>query len=69
MLFGESETGKTNGEDLQFEPAAERELRLRKENKRVVTVKECGKIIGKIIFPVEGDIFGPWRGAVYLNRD
>jgi hypothetical protein len=47
----------------------ERELRLRRDGKRIVTVEECGKIIGKIISPIEGDIFGPWRGAVYLMRD
>ena len=62
-------TKKENGEDPQVEPAAERELRLRKEARKVVTVEECGKIIGKIIFPVDGDVFGPWRGAVYLSRD
>jgi hypothetical protein len=68
MLSGQSESKPTESQ-AQWEPVDERELRLRKEAKRIVTVEQCGKIIGKIISPVEGDIFGPWRGAVYLSRE
>lgn len=69
MLSRESESKKPKGNAQEFEPVHERELRLRKEGKKVVKVEECGKIIGEIISPVDGDIFGPWRGAVYLTRD
>jgi len=69
MLSGQSETRGPDSPAQEWEPVHERELRLRKDGKRIVTVEECGKIIGKIISPVEGDIFGPWRGAVYLARE
>lgn len=69
MLSGQSGSHTSENPAQQWEPVHERELRLRREGKRVVTVEECGKIIGKVIFPVEGDVFGPWRGAVYLTRD
>jgi hypothetical protein len=69
MLSRESESKESNGNAQEWEPVHERELRLRKEGKKVVKVEKCGKIIGRIISPVDGDIFGPWRGAVYLARD
>ena len=69
MLSGQSESKTPEPQAPQLELANERELRLRKEGKRIVTVEECGRIIGKIISPVEGDVFGPWRGAVYLTRE
>jgi len=69
MLIGESGKTQTGSKSQDWEPVCERELRLRKEGKKTVTVEECGKIIGKIISPIESEIFGPWRGAVYLARE
>ena len=69
MLSRESESKKPDTPAQEWEPVHERELRLRRQGKKIVTVEECGKIIGRIISPVEGDIFGPWHGAVYLARD
>jgi hypothetical protein len=69
MLFGETNANDSNRKAPQWEPVGERELRLRKDGKRIVTVEECGRIIGRIISPIESDIFGPWRGAVYLARE
>jgi hypothetical protein len=69
MLFGQSESREPDHKAQEWEPARDRELRLRKQGKKIVTVEECGQIIGRIISPVEGDIFGQWRGAVYLTRD
>ena len=69
MLPGQPESREPDSQAQEWEPVHERELRLRKEEKKIVTVEECGKIIGKIISPIDGDIFGPWRGAVYLARD
>ena len=67
MLFGKSSQEDRSAQ--QWEPVVDRELRLRKQGRRVVSVEECGKIIGKIVSPVEGDIIGRWCGAVYLARD
>jgi len=69
MLFGESESREVDRTAQNWEPVRERELRLRKQGKKIVSVEECGKIIGKIVSPVEGDIIGRWCGAVYLARD
>lgn len=69
MLARDQESGVPERESQNWEPVRDRELRLRRESKAIVTVEECGKIIGKIISPVQGDIFGPWHGAVYLTRD
>jgi len=68
-MSGQSELGNPDKGTQDWEPVDERELRVRKKEKRIVTVEDCGKIIGKIVSPIEGDIFGPWRGAVYLMRD
>lgn len=69
MLIGESESKENAAWAPRWEPVRERELRLRREAKQIVTVEECGRIIGKIVSPVEQEIFGPWRGSVYLLRD
>ena len=69
MLFGMFDSSEKNRKGQDWEPVGERELRLRKHGKRVVSVEECGKIIGKIVSPVEGDVIGRWCGAVYLTRD
>ena len=69
MLFAESELSEERGNSQQWEPVVDRELRLRKRGKSVVSVEECGRIIGRIVSPVEGDIIGRWCGAVYLARD
>jgi hypothetical protein len=68
-MFFESEISEQDRKSQQWEPVVDRELRLRKQETKVVSVEECGKIIGRIISPVEGDIFGRWCGAVYLARD
>jgi len=69
MLFGQSEFSEKDGNSQDWEPVGDRELRLRKRGKKIVSVEECGKIIGRIVSPVDGDIFGPWCGAVYLSRE
>jgi hypothetical protein len=69
MLVGKSESSEKDRNAQDWEPVCDRELRLRKQGKRIVSVEECGKIIGKIISPVEGDVIGRWCGAVYLARD
>ena len=69
MLFGEAESREVDRKAQDWEPVCDRELRLRKQGKKVVSVEECGKIIGRIVSPVEGDIIGRWCGAVYLARD
>ncbi len=69
MLFGKSESSETDRREQRWEPVVDRELRLRKQGKKVVSVEECGKIIGRIVSPVDGDIIGRWCGAVYLARD
>lgn len=69
MLFGQSESRHSDPQAEDWEPVAARELRLRDKGKKVVSVEECGKIIGKIVSPVEGDVIGRWCGAVYLARD
>ena len=69
MLFGKSDSSEMEKKTQQWEPVVDRELRLRKQEAKVVSVEECGKIIGKIVSPVDGDIIGRWCGAVYLARD
>ncbi len=69
MLFRNEKLNQDHCEAPTWEPVGDRELRLRKSGRKVVSVEECGKIIGRIISPVEGDIFGQWRGAVYLTRE
>ncbi len=36
---------------------------------QVVDLEECGRVVGKILAPINAQVFGPWRGAVYLTRD
>ena len=69
MLFGQSDSSEKNRKAQDWEPVCDRELRLRKQGTRIVSVEQCGKIIGRIVSPVDCDIFGPWRGAVYLTRE
>ena len=69
MFSEQLESGEKERESQNWEPVADRELRLRKQSKMVVSVEECGKVIGRIVSPVEGDIIGRWCGAVYLARD
>ncbi len=69
MLFGQSEMSEKDRKSQDWEPVGDRELRLRKRGKNIVPVEECGKIIGRIVSPVEGDPFGPGCGSVYLTRE
>ncbi len=68
-MFGKSESSENDRKSQQWEPVVDRELRLRKQGKKEVSVEECGKTIGRIVSPVDGDIIGRWCGAVYLARD
>ena len=36
---------------------------------QVVNLEECGRVVGRILAPIDAQVFGPWRGAVYLTRD
>lgn len=69
MMFGDQETNEMRSGLQEWEPVRDRELRLREDKKRSVSVEDCGKVIGRIIFPIDAEIFGPCRGAVYLTRD
>ena len=69
MLLRQTESDQNDPQAQNWEPVAARELRLRKQGKKIVSVEECGKVIGRIVSPVEGDIIGRWCGAVYLARD
>lgn len=69
MSFDQREQGSpVSRTDRNRNPASRRRQRQAQES-QVVNVEDCGRVVGKVVAPTGGEIFGPWRGAVYLTRN